>query len=76
MFFVDETKFDRCAGVVVGFAKQAFEVTFVAPVDEFEVGAVDDEPRWIVVGLDDVAELRVRVFEAGRWVFLDGKTCR
>ena len=37
----------------------ALQVAFIAPVDEFEVAAVDDEPWWSDVGLDDVAEFWV-----------------
>lgn len=41
-------------------------------MNKFQITAVDDEPRRVGVGLDDVAKLRMSIFEASRWVFLDG----
>jgi hypothetical protein len=34
LFFVAPREFNRCAGVVVGFADEALEVAFVAPVNK------------------------------------------
>ena len=68
LLFVTEREFDRRARKIAGFADGAFEVALVAPVDKFEVGAVDDEPWWCGVGLDDVTEFWMGVFESGWWV--------
>ena len=63
---------DWRAAEVEGFAEAAFEVAFVAPVEEAEVAAVDDEPWWASVGLDHITEFRMSVLEAGRWMRIDG----
>ena len=39
---------------------------------EAEVAAVDNEPWWASVGLNHIAEFRMSVLEAGRWVRIDG----
>ena len=41
-------------------------------MDEFEIAAVDDKPWRGYVGLDDVAELWMRVFQASWWMSGDG----
>ena len=41
-------------------------------MNEFQVAAVDDEPWRSRVGLDDVAELWMRVFQASWWMSGDG----
>ena len=49
----------------VGGANLALEVAFIGPVELLEVGAVDDKPGGVGVGLGDVAELGPGVFGAG-----------
>ena len=39
-------------------------------MDELEVAAVDNEPWWVGVCLDDVAQLGVGILEASWWVLL------
>ena len=70
LLLVAEGEFDGGAGVVVGVADAPLEVALVAPVDELEVAAVDDKPRWVGVCLDDVAQLGVGILEASWWVLL------
>ena len=55
LLLVAEGELDGSAGVVVGVADAPLEVALVAPVDELEVAAVDNEPWWVGVCLDDVA---------------------
>ena len=69
---VSKREEDRRTAEIEGFAEAAFEVALVAPVKEAEVTTIDDEPWRAGVGLDHVAEFRVSVFEAGRWVRIDG----
>ena len=69
---VSKREEDWCAAEVEGFAQAAFEVALVAPVEEAEVAAVNDEPRWASIGLDHIAKLWMGVFEAGRWMRIDG----
>ena len=63
---VSKREEDWRAAEVEGFAQAALEVAFVAPVEETEVAAVNDEPRWAGIGLNHVAKLGMGVFEAGR----------
>ena len=55
LLLVAEGELDGGAGIVVGVADAPLEVALVAPVDELEVAAVDNEPWWVCVCLDDVA---------------------
>ena len=61
---IAETEHDRGADEGGFFADFAFEEAFVGPMEQTEVAAVDDEPRWTGVGLDDVFEFWAGVFEA------------
>lgn len=63
---------DRRAAEVEGFAEAAFEIAFVAPVEEAKIATVNNEPRWASVGLDHVAEFRMSVLKAGRRMRIDG----
>lgn len=54
------------------FADFALEEALIGPVEQTEVAAVDDEPGWASVGLDDVFEFRAGVFETGGDMFDDG----
>lgn len=73
-FLVAISEREENGGAVEGedFAEAAFEVAFVAPVEEAEIAAVNDEPWWASVGLDDIAEFGVGVFEAGGGMSGDG----
>ena len=62
---VAEAKEDWCAAEIVSFAEATFEITLVAPVQETQIAAIYDKPRWTGVGLDHIAELRVRILETG-----------
>lgn len=57
-------KHNRRTNKRILFADFAFEEAFVGPMEQTEVAAVDDEPRWTGVGLDDVFEFWAGVFEA------------
>ena len=63
---------DRGADEGVFFADFALQISFPRPVEKSKRVAVDYEPRWADVGLDDVFGLRSSVFEAGWGVGEDG----
>ena len=69
---VAEGEEDRRAFKWISLAQTTFEVALVAPVEEAEVTAINHEPRRTSVGLDDIAEARVGVFETGRWMHAQG----
>ena len=46
----------------IGFADFAFQKAFPRPVEQAEIMAVDDKPRRVGVGLDDVFWLWMGVF--------------
>ncbi len=62
---VSEAKEDGGASEVVCLAEAAFKVALVAPMEQTEVAAINDEPWRTGVGLDHIAKLGVSVFEAG-----------
>lgn len=68
LLLVAEGKFNRRASEAEFFAPAIFEIPLITPVNELEMRAVNYEPRRRDVGLDGVAEFRMRVFEAGRRV--------
>ena len=70
LLLVAEGELDGSTSVVVGVADAPLEVALIAPVDELEVAAVDNEPWWVGVCLDDVAQLGVGILEASWWVLL------
>ena len=72
LFFVAVAKLYRSATIIIRFAQQSLQIAFVAPVDKLEVAPIDDEPWRSGIGLNHIAEFGVRVFETGRWMFLDG----
>ena len=61
---VSEAEEDGGASEVVCFAEAAFKVALVAPMEQTEVAAINDEPWRTGVGLDHVAKLGMSVFEA------------
>jgi hypothetical protein len=69
---VMERKFDWGTEEWIEFANASFEIALVGPVEELHFAAMNDEPRWTCVGLNDVFELWMSVFEASWSVSDDG----
>ena len=69
---VSKREEDWRAAEIEGFAEAAFEIAFIAPVEETEVATVNDEPWRAGVGLDHVAKLWMGVLKPGWWVASDG----
>ena len=69
---IAEGEEDWGAAKIERLAEATFEITFVAPVKEAEVAAVNDEPWWASIGLNHVAKFRMGILETGRWVASDG----
>lgn len=67
-----EAKHNRGADEGIFFANFTLEEAFPGPVEQAEIAAVNDEPWWTNVSLDDVFGLGVGILEAGRWMFDDG----
>ena len=69
---VAEGEEDRRAFKWISLAQATFEVALVAPVKQTEIATINYKPWRTSVGLDDIAEAWVGVFETGRWMHAQG----
>ena len=59
LLFVTERHFNWRSRKIEGFAQSSLQITLVAPVDKFQIAAVDNKPRRSNVSLDNVTKFRM-----------------